>query len=492
MGVICEFPCEEELVWLERLARLSRLDRPEPVDSHDPLDSLEPRKALESLDKLNSLEKPDRHDRSGRLDRYSFLSIRSSFSENAMVGSKSVRDIRRDFPILAEEVNGHPLVWLDNAATTQRPRQVIERIAQFYEKENSNVHRGAHTLAQRSTEAYEEARDITARFIGAGQAGNVIFTKGTTEGINLVAHGYVKSLLAPGDEIVVTSLEHHANIVPWQIIAREKGAVIRVAPADESGQIDLDKYALLFNDKTKFASMSYVSNALGTVLPIKKMIAVAHTYGVATCIDGAQAVSHIPIDVTKLDADFFAFSGHKIYGPMGIGVLYGKKELLEKTDVYQGGGNMIRDVTFERTVYNDIPAKFEAGTPHISGAAGLGAAIRYVRDLGMETIARYEHGLLQYAHECLSAVGGLRMIGAPWNRAGVLSFVLDGCDIFETAAYLNDSGIAVRAGHHCAQPILRSMGYEGTVRMSVAFYNTPSEIDYLGVMLQRAVRELKR
>jgi len=420
---------------------------------------------------------------------------RNVFSATPMVGHRPVQEIRQDFPILSEKVNSYPLIWLDNAATTQHPRQVIERMTHYYEKENSNVHRGAHTLAQRSTDVFESARETAARFIGAGNADNIIFTKGTTESLNLVAHGYVKSQLAPGDEILLTGLEHHANIVPWQIIAQETGAVIRVAPADESGQLIWDDYVRLITDKTKFISMTYVSNALGTVVPLEKMIALAHEHGVKTCIDAAQAVSHIPIDVIRLDADFLAFSGHKIYGPMGIGILFGKKELLEATAVYQGGGNMIRDVTFEHTVYNTVPAKFEAGTPHIAGAAGLDAALRYVGKLGMGNIARYEHDLLQYTHTCLSSVRGLQIIGAPQERnqerAGVLSFVLDGQDIFDTAAYLNDYGIAARAGHHCAQPILRHLGYEGTVRISVAFYNTPSEIDYLEAVLYRAAQELE-
>jgi cysteine desulfurase/selenocysteine lyase len=404
------------------------------------------------------------------------------------VGDIPLDRIRADFPVLSERVEGNPLIWLDNAATTQRPRQVIDRIAYFYEHENSNVHRGAHTLAARATDAYEDARAKIARFIGAPGPDNIVFVRGTTEGINLVAHSFVKPLLGPGDEIILTMLEHHANIVPWQIVAAETGAVLRVAPADETGQIILPAYAALFGPNTRFVSAAHVSNALGTITPIEEIISIAHGHGVPVCVDGAQSISHMPVDVSAMDADFFAFSGHKIFGPTGIGVLYGKAEALAAAKPYQGGGNMIADVTFERTLYHKAPQKFEAGTGNIADAVGLGAAIDYVRAIGPEAIAAYEHALLAYATEELARVPGLRFIGTAERKASVLSFVLEGHTTERVGKYLSERGIAVRAGHHCAQPILRRFGVEGTVRPSFAFYNTAREADALA----RALRELAR
>ncbi|MDR3207165.1 MAG: cysteine desulfurase [Oscillospiraceae bacterium] len=395
------------------------------------------------------------------------------------VGGVPLERIRADFPILSERVEGKPLIWLDNAATTQRPRQVVDRLTYFYEHENSNVHRGAHVLAARATDAYEAARETVARFIGAPGPENIVFVRGTTEGINLAAQSYVKPLLAPGDEIILTLLEHHANIVPWQLIAQETGAVLRVAPVDETGQILFSEYAKLFNSRTRFVSLAHVSNALGTVLPVGEMTALAHSRGVPVLVDGAQSVSHMPVNVTALDADFFVFSGHKVFGPTGIGALYGKTELLEAAKPYQGGGNMISDVTFERTVYNKPPQKFEAGTGNIADAAGLGAALDYVTAIGMENIAAYEHELLTYATAELARVPGLRPIGTAAQKASVLSFVLDGYGVADVGQALSRAGIAVRAGHHCAQPILRHFGLEGTVRPSLAFYNTPEEVDAL-------------
>ncbi|MDR3304200.1 MAG: cysteine desulfurase [Treponema sp.] len=397
----------------------------------------------------------------------------------SFVGAKSLAAIRADFPILAEKVNGHNLVWLDNAATTQRPRQVIERLRYYYEHENSNVHRGAHELAARSTDAYEEARGKIARFIGAPSPDNIVFVRGTTEGINLVAQSYVKQYLKPGDEIILTMLEHHANIVPWQLIAEEKGAAIRVAPIDQSGQILLAEYAALFNNHTRFVALTQVSNALGTITPVAEMTQIAHGWGVRVLVDGAQSVSHLPVNVSGLDADFFVFSGHKIFGPTGIGALYGKSDALEAALPYQGGGNMIADVTFERTLYQKAPAKFEAGTGSIADAVGLGAALDYVSAIGMPNIAAWEQELLRYAMAELRKVPRLRLVGTAAEKASVLSFVLEGYGLEDVGKYLNTRGIAVRAGHHCAQPVHRFFGLEGTIRPSLAFYNTPDEVDTL-------------
>ncbi|MDR3091863.1 MAG: cysteine desulfurase [Clostridiales bacterium] len=404
------------------------------------------------------------------------------------VGGAPLERLRADFPILSEKVDGKPLIWLDNAATTQRPKQVIDRLVYFYEHENSNVHRGAHTLAARATDAYEAARLKTAAFIGSPSPDNIVFVRGTTEGINLVAQSFVKPLLSPGDEILLTLLEHHANIVPWQIIAAETGAVLRAAPVDESGQIIISEYAKLFGPRTKFVSAAHVSNALGTILPVEEMIGIAHSHGVRVLVDGAQSVSHMPVDVSALDADFFVFSGHKVFGPTGIGALYGKTDVLNEARPYHGGGNMIADVTFERTLYNPPPQKFEAGTGNIADAAGLGAAIDYVNRIGMPAIAAWEHELLTYAARELARVPGLQPVGTADRKASVLSFTLDGHSVEEVGRALSSAGIAVRAGHHCAQPILRRFGLEGTVRPSLAFYNTPDEVD----ALTRTLFELAR
>lgn len=400
-------------------------------------------------------------------------------SSGIVVGSKSLEEIRRDFPILSEKVNGHDLVWLDNGATTQRPKAVIDRLTYYYEHENSNVHRGAHELAARSTDAYEKARQTVADFIGAPDKDNIIFVRGTTEGINLVAHAYVKQYLQPGDEIILTLLEHHANIVPWQLVAQETGAVIKVVPVDESGQILLSEYEKLFTGRTKFVSATHVSNALGTVTPVQELVAIAHRHGVRILIDGAQSIAHIPVNVTALDADFFVFSGHKIFAPTGIGAVYGKKDVLEAARPYHGGGNMIADVTFEKTTYNPAPNKFEAGTGSIADAVGLGAALEYLNSIGMAAINRHEHELLQYAMKEMKQVKGLHLIGTAARKASVLSFVLDGYSNEQVGRHLNAYGIAVRAGHHCAQPILRSFGLEGTVRPTLALYNSPDDIDAL-------------
>lgn len=396
-----------------------------------------------------------------------------------VIGTKTLSQIRADFPILQEKINGYPLVWFDNGATTQRPRQVIDRLKYYYEHENSNVHRGAHELAARSTDAYENARQTVANFIGAQSKNEIVFVRGTTEGINLVAHSYVKPLLKPGDEIILTILEHHANIVPWQLVAQETGAVIKVAPVDKTGQIIISEYEKLFTPRTKFVSAAHVSNALGTVTPIAEMIAIAHANGVKILIDGAQSIAHIPVNVTALDADFFVFSGHKIYAPTGIGAVYGKYDLLEAARPYHGGGNMIKDVTFERTIYNPAPNKFEAGTGSIADAVGLGAALEYLTAVGMDAVNRHEHNLLVYAMEEMRKIRGLHLIGTATDKASVLSFVLDGVDNETVGATLNSLGIAVRMGHHCAQPILRSFGLEGTVRPTLALYNSFEDVDAL-------------
>lgn len=408
----------------------------------------------------------------------------TSRNDSIRIGSKTLAQIRDDFPILKELIHGQPLVWLDNGATTQRPKQVIDRISYYYTHENSNVHRGAHTLAARSTDAYEAARDTVRDFIGAPSSEEIIFVRGTTEAINLVANAYVKPQLQPGDEIIVSILEHHANIVPWQLIAQKTGAVIKVIPCDETGQLILSEYEKLFTKRTKFVAVTHVSNVLGTVTPIEELIAVAHRHGVRILIDGAQSVAHIPVNVSALDADFFVFSGHKIFAPTGIGVVYGKKELLEAAEPYHGGGNMIADVTFERTIYNGMPNKFEAGTGSIADAVGLGAALQYLTEIGMPCVYRWEHELLQYAMQEMRRIPGLTLIGTALNKASVLSFKLDGYSDEEVGKRLDAYGIAARTGHHCAQPVLRHFGYEGSVRPTLALYNSPDDIDALVKVLR--------
>ncbi|MBO4783543.1 MAG: cysteine desulfurase, partial [Lachnospiraceae bacterium] len=408
----------------------------------------------------------------------------SSRNDSIRIGSKTLTQIRNDFPILSEEINGRPLVWLDNGATTQRPKAVIDRLTYYYEHENSNVHRGAHTLAARSTDAYEDARDTVRDFIGASTSQEIIFVRGTTEAINLVANAYVKPILQPGDEIIVSILEHHANIVPWQLISQATGAVIKVIPCDESGQLILHEYEKLFTKRTKFVAVTHVSNVLGTVTPVEELVAIAHRHGVRILIDGAQSVAHIPVNVSALDADFFVFSGHKIFAPTGIGVVYGKKELLEAAQPYHGGGNMIADVTFERTIYNPIPNKFEAGTGSIADAVGLGAALKYLTDIGMPCVNRWEHELLQYAMKEMKTVKGLHLIGTALNKSSALSFKLDGYSDEEVGKRLDGYGIAVRTGHHCAQPVLRRFGYESSVRPTIALYNSPDDIDALVKVLK--------
>lgn len=395
-----------------------------------------------------------------------------------------VHAVRRDFPILGERVHGRQLVWFDNAATTHKPQAVIDRLAYFYAHENSNIHRAAHELAARATDAYEHARETVRRFIHAPDADEVIFVRGTTEAINLVAKSWGDRHVGEGDEIIVSHLEHHANIVPWQQLAKRKGARLRVIPVDDNGQVLLDEYSKLLNARTKIVSVTQVSNALGTVVPVREIVELAHRAGARALVDGAQSVSHLAVDVQAIGADIFVFSGHKIFGPTGIGVLWGRRDVLDDMPEWQGGGNMIADVTFEKTVFQPIPNKFEAGTGNIADAVGLGAALDYVSRLGLENIARYEHDLLVYGMQRLGEIPGLRLIGTAPDKASVMSFVLDGYSTDEVGQALNQEGIAVRTGHHCAQPILRRFGVETTVRPSLAFYNTFEEIDRLAATVR--------
>lgn len=399
-----------------------------------------------------------------------------------------VQRIRRDFPILDQKVNGHKLVWLDNAATTQKPRSVIDATSEFYERDNSNIHRAAHTLAARSTDAFEGAREKLRRFVGAKEAAEIVFLRGTTEAINLVAQSYGRANIGPGDEILITTIEHHANIVPWQILAQQTGAVLRVAPVNDRGELLLDQFASLLSSRTKLVSVTHVANALGTINPIEQIIPLAHSYGIPVLVDAAQSSPHIPLNVTALDVDFLVLSGHKIFGPTGIGILYGKRALLEAAPPWQGGGHMIRDVTFTQTQYQGLPEKFEAGTPDIAGAVGLGAAVDYLQSVGLPAIAAYEHELLEYATGLLQPLPGLRMIGTAAAKASVLSFTIEGYTPGDVARHLDGYGIAARSGHHCAQPALRRFGVEETVRASLALYNTHDDVD----ALVRALRLLPR
>lgn len=393
--------------------------------------------------------------------------------------------VKADFPILQQKIHGQPLVWLDNAATTQKPRCVIDAISRFYLNDNSNIHRGAHTLAARSTDAWENARQCVQQFLGADLPSEIIFLRGTTEAINLVAQTVGRCFLRPGDEIVLTVLEHHANIVPWQMAARETGAVIKVVPVDDRGEIRLDAYESLLNSRTKLVSLTHASNSLGTILPVEQMTAAAKRHGALVLIDGAQTVSHMPVNVQTIGCDFFVFSGHKLFAPTGIGALYARQQLQQIMPPWQGGGNMIRSVTFEETTYSDPPAKFEAGTPSIADAVGLHAAINYLLALGWPAILRHEHELLEYGTARLLEIPGLRLIGQARHKVGVLSFVLPGRKPEEIGKLLDQEGIAVRAGHHCAQPSLRRFGLDATVRPSLAIYNTTSDVDRLADAVRR-------
>ena len=390
-----------------------------------------------------------------------------------------VERVRQDFPVLKQTIHGKPLVYLDNAATAQKPQAVIDAIVKFYEVDCANIHRGVHELSQRSTAAYEQTRAKIRRFLNARSTREIIFVRGTTEGINLVTQTWGRANLQPDDEIVIAGLDHHSNIVPWQIVCQETGAHLRVIPIDDRGELILSEYERLLGLRTRMVAIGHISNALGTINPVRRIVQMAHAAGALTLVDGAQAVPHMPVDLQALDADFYTFSGHKLYGPTGIGVLYGKAELLDAMPPYQGGGDMIRTVTFEKTTYNDLPYKFEAGTPDIAGGIGLGAAVDYVTGLGMEKIKAYEHELLLYATEALQEIPGLRIIGTAHEKAAVLSFVIDGIHPHDIGTVLDHEGIAVRTGHHCAQPVMDRFQIPATTRASLAFYNTPAEIDAL-------------
>ncbi|WP_374118245.1 SufS family cysteine desulfurase [Streptomyces sp. RKAG337] len=400
-------------------------------------------------------------------------------------GAFSPETARKDFPILQRLVNGHPLVWLDNAATTQKPRQVIEALAAYYSATNSNIHRGAHTLAREATEAYEAGRAAVAEFLGAASPENIVFVRGTTEAINLVAQSWGRANLGPGDDILVPVLEHHSDIVPWQLIAKETRARVVPVPLGPDGQIDQNAYADLLSSRTQLVAISHASNVLGTVPPVREMTALAHRYGAKVLVDGAQAVAHFPVDVQEMDADFYVFSGHKIFGPTGIGVLYGKPEVLESMPPWQGGGNMIDSVSFARTTYAPVPQRLEAGTGHISGVVGLSAALNWLTSFDRSAVAAYEQGLMSYAQQALSMVPGLETVGAAPDRIAVLTFTLAGQDPATVADWLDRDGIAIRAGHHCAQPALAHYGLESAARASLALYNTSEEVDQLVTSLRR-------
>jgi cysteine desulfurase / selenocysteine lyase len=390
-----------------------------------------------------------------------------------------VERIRRDFPILDQVIHGRKLVYLDNAATSQKPRAVIDAIVRYYEHLNANIHRGVHTLSMRATEAHDEARETVRRFIQAADASEIIFVRGATEAVNLVAETYGRANVGEGDEVLISAMEHHSNIVPWQILCEEKRAHLRVAPINDAGELELEAFEKLLTPRTRMVAVAHVSNALGTVNPLRKIIQLAHAHDVPVLVDGAQAVPHMPVDVQALGCDFYAFSGHKVYGPTGIGVLYGKEEVLAEMPPYQGGGDMISSVTFEKTTYNVVPYKFEAGTPDIAGAIGLGAALEYVGKLGMDRIAAHEHELLAYATEKVSAIDGVQLIGTARERVGVVSFTLDGVHPHDLGTILDRDGIAIRTGHHCAQPVMERFGVPATARASFAVYNTHEEVDAL-------------
>ena len=397
-----------------------------------------------------------------------------------------VKRLREDFPILHQTVrDGRPLVYLDNAATTQKPRVVIDSIRRYYERDNANIHRGVHELSERATAAYEGARALVQRFIGASSPREIIFTRGTTEAINLVAQSFARPRVRPGDEILISTMEHHSNIVPWQMLCEQTGAVLRVVPIDDRGDLVMDELAARLGERTRLLALVHVSNALGTVNPVREIVALAHERGVPVLLDGAQAVAHARVDMRDLGCDFYAFSGHKLYGPTGIGVLYGRSELLEAMPPWQGGGDMIASVTFEKTTYNTLPYKFEAGTPHIAGGIGLGAAIEYVNAVGLDAIAAYEAELLDYATRGVSSVPGVRLIGTARRKSGVVSFVVNGVHAHDVGTILDQEGVAIRTGHHCAQPVMERFGVPATARASLALYNTRDDVDALVAALRK-------
>ena len=405
--------------------------------------------------------------------------------EGAVIRSLDLQRLRADFPILRLRVNGKPLAYLDNGASSQMPQPVMDRLTRYQTQEHSNIHRAVHYLSEIATAAYEGARAKIQEFINARESREVIYTRGTTDAVNLVMHGFGRAHLGEGDEIIISQLEHHSNIVPWQMLRDEKGVKLRVIPCNDAGELLIDAYEKLFNARTKLVAITHVSNALGTVNPVKQMIAMAHGHGVPVLIDGAQAVPHLAIDVQDLDCDFYCFSGHKMFGPTGIGILYGKAALLEKMQPYQGGGDMILSVTFDKTTYNALPYKFEAGTPPIAAAIGLGAAVDYLSEVGMDNIAAWEHELLAYATGQLEALPGVRIIGTAANKAAVLSFTIAGVHPHDVGTILNEDGVAVRTGHHCAQPVMQRFGIPATARASFAFYNTFEEIDQLVAGIRR-------
>lgn len=406
------------------------------------------------------------------------------------VENYDIQKIRADFPILKREVNGKPLVYLDNGATTQKPQQVIDAIINYYVDMNSNVHRGVHYLSQISTDAFEVTRRKVQHFINAAHEHEIIITKGTTEGINIIAQCFGKAFIKAGDEIIISAMEHHSNIVPWQMLCEESGAVLKVIPMNERGELDIEAYRSLLSPKTKIVSVTYVSNALGTINPVREIIKAAHAQDVPVLLDAAQAVQHKKIDVQELDVDFLLFSGHKMYGPTGVGVLYGKEKWLNAIPPYQGGGDMIKEVTFEKTTYNDLPFKFEAGTPNIEAGIALAAAVDYLEEIGLDNIKRYEDDLLEYATAQLSQIEGLRIIGTAAEKSSVISFIIEGVHPYDVGVILDKLGIAVRTGHHCAQPVMDQFHIPGTVRASLAMYNTKEEVDALVEGVQRAVRML--
>jgi len=403
-----------------------------------------------------------------------------------------VEKVRGDFPILREKVHGKPLVYLDNAATSQKPQLVIDTLEKYYRLENANIHRGIHFLSERATQAYEDARAKVARFINAADGREIIFVRGTTEGINLVAQSYGRKLIGEEDEIILSAMEHHSNIVPWQILCEQVGARLRIIPMNDEGELLIDEYERLLSDRTKLVAVTHLSNALGTINPVKQIIQIAHRRGVPVLVDGAQAAPHLKVDVRDLDCDFYAFSGHKLYGPTGVGVLYGRASLLDAMPPYQGGSDMISSVTFEKTLYNVLPYKFEAGTPNIAGGIGLGAAIDYLSQVGLELVTAYERELLDYATEAVSTISGVRIIGTAREKSGVLSFVLDGVHAHDVGTILDQEGIAIRTGHHCAMPVMQRFGVPATARASLAFYNTRAEVDALVGATHKARRMFDR